>query len=210
MENIPPHDLIAAAATVAAALIAAMTLFLNHYLNLKKHHIDKKNRLLEFSKTLNNKYPSNQVDEGYLRHLIYDFCDGKHACAKLFVLCLNRPDTDKAVESFKVSGHLFYYCTNTLEVIRIKGKRWHDTTKAILMFACYVTLTISIWVMTVILPRYIELETRTQKYTLAFIIGFLMALTIYSMFSLGMNGKRFRANYKLAKILEIKNTDLPF
>ena len=209
MENIPPHELITSAATAAAALIATLTLFLNHYLNLQKHHVDKKIRLLEFSKKLNNKHPLNRIDEGYLRHLIYDFCDGKCGCAKLFVLCLNRPDTDIAIESYKISGHLFYFCTNRLEVIRIKGKRWHDIAKVILSLACFATLSISIWIMIIILPSYIELESRTQKYSLSFIIGFLIVLTIYSIFSLAINSKRFRANHRLKNILKIKDSDLP-
>lgn len=209
MESISPYEFIAAIGAIVVAVLTGLNFTFNYSLSCKKHHIEKKTKLLELSRKIQHKYPIEEKYESTLKNYIYDYCDQKKACPKLFILCVNRPDPEIALESFRISGHLFYYCTVTQKIVRNKGKKTYDIIKAILAFIYYALLVASLSFILVILPSHIEFETKTMIYSYLLALIVLFTVGAHSMLTLGKSGTRFRANQNLANILEIKEANLP-
>lgn len=209
MESITPTDFVTALAAVAATIFTASGVIFNHNLNKKKLHIEKKSRLLDFARSMNNQYPQNKADESLLQNMIYDFCNGRITCMKVFILCLNRPDADIALESFHTSGHLFFFCTQTKCVVRKSGRKAYDIIKAFFIFLYYALMTVTIILIIQYFLNSVKSNTATVNYLYLITISFLSVIFAHSFYTLGIGGKRFRAIRKLSNILVIKDSDLP-
>ncbi len=209
MESITPYEFIAAFGAIAVAVFTGLSFTFNYSLSCKKSHIEKKTKLLELSMKIKHKYPIDKKYDSILKNYIYDYCDQKKACPKLFILCINRPDPEVALESFRISGHLFYFCTVTKKIIRKRGKEAYDIISSILAFIYYTALVLCVSYMSIFFPKNINFENKAMVYSYIIALAILFLVASHSLLTLGKVGKRYRANKKLANILTIKESDLP-
>lgn len=80
---------------------------------------------------------------------------------------------------------------------------------SLVAFTYYATLVSSVSYMAIILPNSIEFENKTMAYSYIIALIVVFSVALHSFLTLGKVGKRYRANQKLANILEIKDSDLP-
>ncbi|MCC5904047.1 MAG: hypothetical protein JJT87_19220 [Halomonas sp.] len=202
MESIPINDVFAVGVAALAVIITVIKLFHSHFTFEKQHHCEKKNRLLDLASQWDNQYPSNHVDVGLIRNALYDFCNHRKVCLMMTIVCLNRPDSEQAIESLKHAGHLFIYHPKTKTIIRKSGNKTCDVIKAILIFTYYLFSIGPLWFLIFFKPESITLTTSTEIYAYTSLLMILLVATVHSFFELGRAGKKNGSIKYLRKMLD--------
>ncbi|MCO7247121.1 hypothetical protein NH395_12585 [Halomonas sp. Mc5H-6] len=193
-------NLIAAGSAIVVAVITVAKFFHNRLAFTKQHHFEKKARLLDLARRSKNKYPNTREDIGLLRHAIYDYCDQRSTCIKLFIICLNTPEPEEAVESYQKAGHLYYFCAINRVIIRKSGNKVIDIIKSILIFIYYATSIGSLWFLIFFKPNAMTLENNTQIYAYSILLLTLTVGTVHSFYELGKAGKKHKSIQHIRKI----------
>ncbi|OWV28107.1 hypothetical protein [Halomonas campaniensis] len=202
MESIPINDVFAMAIAALAVIITLIKLFHSHFTFEKQHHCEKKNRLLDLASQWDNQYPSNHVDVGLMRNALYDFCNHRKVCFMMTIVCLNRPDSEQAIESLKHAGHLFIYHPKSKSIIRISSNKTLDIIKSTLIFTYYLVSIVSLWFLMFFKPESITLNTSNEIYAYTALLMILLIMTVHSFFELGRAGKKNRSIRYLRKMLD--------